>query len=64
MARYERALIETITHPDDRKPDIRPGRERYFSVRKGPSAWLRVVIDFNGDEGFVVTAFGHDDDPS
>jgi hypothetical protein len=30
MARFERAIMETITHPDDRKPDPRPGRERYY----------------------------------
>jgi hypothetical protein len=64
MARYERAVMETITHPDDRRADPRPGRERYFGSGKGPSRWLRVIVDFNDDPGWVVTAFGHDEEPS
>src|SRR5919198_2471647 len=46
MARVERAIMETITPPDDRKPDPRPGRERYYGDGQGPSRWLRVIVDF------------------
>ncbi len=63
MARYERAVAETITHPLHREADERPGRERYFAERKGPSRWLRVVVDFRESPAFVVTAFGQDNEP-
>jgi hypothetical protein len=64
MARFERAIMETVTHPDDRKPDPRPGRERYYGDGRGPSRWLRVIVDLNEEPGWVVTAFGHDEAPS
>ena len=63
MARFEQAVMETITHPDQRRSDLRPGRERYFTRDRGPSRWLLVVVDFNAEPGEVVTAFGHDNDP-
>lgn len=63
MERYRRAIMETITHPDDRQNDVRPGRERYFSKNKVPTRWLRVVVDFNRDPGEVVTAFPQDNEP-
>ena len=56
--------METITHPDDRKPDPRPGRERYYSDGRGPSRWLRVIVDFADEPGWIITAFGHSEDPS
>lgn len=59
MARYERGVIETITHPIDQRDDPRPGRERYLSERAGPSRFLTVVVHFDNDTGAVVTAFGH-----
>lgn len=51
--------METITHPIDRQPDERPGRERYVSDAAGPSRFLTVVVDFTTDPGEVVTAFAH-----
>ncbi len=59
MAPYERTVMETITHPLDRKPDERPGRERYVSDRGGPSRFLTVAVEFVDNEGMVVTVFGH-----
>lgn len=49
MAPFERAVIETITHPVDRTPDERPGRERYIHDNVGPSRFLTVVVQFDGD---------------
>jgi hypothetical protein len=64
MARFEPAIMATITHPDDRKPDARPSRERYYGAGRGPSRWLRVIVDFRDEPGWIVTAFGHSEDPS
>jgi hypothetical protein len=58
-------LAETmaaIASPDDREPDIRPGRERYFH-RGGPLRWIRVVTELAGDVDRVVTAFPQSNDP-
>jgi hypothetical protein len=63
MARFESAVLATVSHPLHREPDIRPSRERYFSMGNGPRRWLRVVIDFSTDPAEVVTAFGQDNDP-
>ena len=63
MARFEQLIMETVTHPDHREPDGRPDRERYFARGKGPSRWLRVVVDFSATPAEVVTAFGQDNDP-
>lgn len=60
MAPFERTVMETITHPVDRVPDERPGRERYVNESVGPSRFLTVVVQFAGDDrGEIVTAFGH-----
>ena len=63
MARFERSIMEAVTHPDHREPDRRPDRARYFARGKGPSRWLRVVVDFSREPAEIVTAFGQDDDP-
>ena len=55
--------METVTHPSHREEDVRPGRERFFGESRGPSRWLRVVVDYSVEPGFVVTAFGQDDEP-
>ena len=63
MARFERAIMEAVTHPSHREDDLRPGRERFFAEDRGPSRWLRVVVDFSVEPGQIVTAFGQDNDP-
>ena len=51
--------METVISPSRRSPDVRPGRERYFTEGKGPSRFLCVVVAFTGDRGEIVTAFAH-----
>ena len=58
LARYERTIMETVTHPIDRRLDERPNRERYVS-EGGPARYFTVVVDFTNEPGEVVTAFGH-----
>ena len=59
LAPFEAAIMETVISPLRRSPDVRPGRERYFTEGIGPSRFLRVVISFTGDRGEIVTAFAH-----
>lgn len=50
------AMMETITRPDVRLQDPRPGREQFYRQDLDGHRWLRVVVDFNTAPGFVVTA--------
>lgn len=58
-------LLRAIRNPDFQEPDPRPGRERYWFRTQPPFpfAWLRTVVQFEGDIDRVVTAFGQDNDP-
>ena len=58
-------LLTAIRGPDFQEPDPRPGRERYWLRTQPPFpfAWLRAVVQFEGDVDRVVTAFGQDNDP-
>jgi hypothetical protein len=62
MSNYLAETMVAITTPDDREPDVRPGRERYFH-RGGPLRWIRVVTELAGDVDRVVTAFPQSNDP-
>jgi hypothetical protein len=58
MATHQEAVLAAVAGPDHRAPDPRPGYERYFRQGVGPGRrWLRVVVDFSGDTGYVVTSF-------
>ncbi len=51
---------DPTTHEDD----PRPGRERFYRQNAlNPGRWLRVVVDFNDEPGWVVTVLIQDDDP-
>jgi hypothetical protein len=57
-------ILGTVRSPDFREHDPVPGRERFYRqdfVATG--RWLRVVVDFNEDPAWVVTAFVEDQDP-
>jgi len=59
MAKFEEKLASTLTHPMDRNPDVRPGRERYLAENVGPSRYLTVIVEYADNVGDVITAFGH-----
>ncbi len=63
MKTHRDAVLQTIREPEHRRPDARPGRERYWRRGSGPTRWLLVVIDFNEDPARVVTAYGNRKDP-
>jgi hypothetical protein len=62
MKDYLAETMAAITAPDDREPDVRAGRERYFR-RGGPLRWIRVVTELSGSVDRVVTAFPQSNDP-
>ena len=52
------AIVSTISQPDVREPDPRPGRERFYRRHVTDRIrWMRVVVDFNTDPAVIVTAF-------
>jgi hypothetical protein len=63
LAPHAVAIMATVAEPDHRENDLRPGRERFWRERLGPSGWLFVVVDFAERPARVVTAFGRRDDP-
>jgi hypothetical protein len=57
-------ILGTVEAPDLREDDPLPGRERFFRA-DFPDAhrWLRVVVDFSDDPGWIVTAVVQKNDP-
>jgi hypothetical protein len=57
-------ILGTVRSPDFREDDPVAGRERFYRMDFTTAGrWLRVVVDFNEDPGWVVTAFVEDQDP-
>jgi hypothetical protein len=63
MDAHRGAVMATVARPDDRQPDPRPGRERFYRRGFGPARWLFVVVDFNESPARVVTAYGLSEEP-
>lgn len=63
LAPYRHEIMATVNSPDHRRPDPRPGRERYYSRDAGPSRWLFVVVHFNETPARIVTAYANRKDP-
>lgn len=58
----ELSLIErTVRMPDLRRPDPRPGRERFF--RREAGMWALAVVEFSQAPAIIVTVFAADHDP-
>lgn len=57
------AIMATISHPDFHQQDRRPGRERFYRQHLDLKRWLRVVVDFNEQPAWVVTATVQRHDP-
>jgi len=48
-------IDRTIREPDERRPDPRDGRERFF--RREGDVWVLAVVDFLGVPAIIVTVF-------
>lgn len=55
--------MTTVTVPEHRRPDPRPGRERYYRRNLGPSNWMFVVVNFDETPAWIVTAYANRKDP-
>jgi hypothetical protein len=57
------SILATVRAPDIHVPDPIPGRERYYRGHIDRLRWLRVVVDFNDDPGWIVTVAIQTNDP-
>ncbi len=48
-------IDRTVRDPDERRPDPRVGRERFF--RREGDVWVLAVVDFLGVPAIIVTVF-------
>ena len=55
-------IDRTIRSPDDRRPDIRLGRERFF--RREGRLWVLAVVEFGEVPAIIVTVFSADRPPT
>lgn len=56
-------ILGTVAHPDHRAPDDIPGREHFYRRDLDPNRWLRVVVDFNEEPAWIVTALVQSNPP-
>jgi len=57
------AVMATVSEPDWRQPDPRPGRERFYRQHLDLKRWMRVVVDFGDEPAWVVTVTIQHHDP-
>ncbi len=55
-------IDRTVREPDERRPDPRPGRERFF--RREGDLWALAVVDFEGVPAIIVTVFSTERPPA
>lgn len=48
-------IDRAVREPDERRPDPRPGRERFF--RREAGLWVLVVVEVGPVPAIIVTAF-------
>jgi hypothetical protein len=48
-------IDRTVRMPDERRPDPRPDRERFF--RRESGLWVLVVVEFGEVPAIIVTVF-------
>jgi hypothetical protein len=54
---YRDAILATISAPTIRRPGREPNEQWHYLEGVGPSRWLKVVVAYEGDRGYVRTAF-------
>jgi hypothetical protein len=59
LAPHLGAVLEAVSTPDQREPDQRQARERFYKRGVGPSRWLMVVVSFEEEPARILTAFGY-----
>lgn len=54
---HREQILEAVRVPYTRLPGQRDNEHWYLLKKEGPSRWLQVVVAYEGDRGWIVTAF-------
>jgi hypothetical protein len=63
LARHRDDILRAVAAPDQTRPGRLPNERWHFLRAAGPSRWLQVVVAYEEDRGWIVTAFGRRRDP-
>lgn len=63
LARYRAEVLRAVSEPDESRLGRRRNERWYFLRGAGPSRWLQVVVAFEQERGWIVTAFAPRRDP-
>ena len=55
--------MRAVQAPDERRQGRKSNEQWFFLRNAGPSRWLQVVVAYEDDRGWIVTAFGRRRDP-
>ena len=54
---YQAEVLQAVSTPDHRESGRRANEEWFFRRGVGPSRWLQVVVAYERERGWIVTAF-------
>jgi hypothetical protein len=57
MAEHRDDVLPTVAAPDRQLPGRRLNEAWCYRSGVGPSRWLKVVVAYEGERGWIVTAF-------
>ncbi len=57
LSRHLRDIMGAVREPDLRMHGRVPGEEWYLAEGVGPALWLHVSVQYEGGEGWIITAF-------
>ena len=57
LSRSQREVMAAVREPELRRPGRFPAEEWFFAEWRRQGPWLQVVVHYEGDEGWIVTAF-------
>ena len=60
---HELAVMRAVENADKRRDGNRPDREVIYGKDLGPNRWLAVVVEYDGLQGRVITAYPHEKEP-
>ncbi len=63
LSQHQAEVMRAIQEPDERRPGRRDNEQWFFLRDVGPSRWLQVVVAYEDDRGWIVTAFGRRRNP-
>jgi hypothetical protein len=56
LAGLEDEVLQAVATPSRRLPGWARNEEWFYLAGAGPSRWLKVVVIYEGERGFIVTA--------